>query len=409
MVKIAAHALQNAMQNLKVTPFHPRTSALMEGNQWRRWAGFTVASCYEMVPDREMLAIRNACALIDISPLFKYHVRGPDAAAFLDRLVTRDLSKMEEGHITYTPWCDSRGKVVDDGTIAKLPGGLYRLTAAESNWRWLQDNAPGLEVELEDVSESFAALALQGPTSRALLEKLTGADLSGVKYHRFTHVDLLGHPTMVSRTGYTGDLGYELWIEADRALAVWDALTSAGRAYGLHPAGIWAMDVCRIEAGLIMLDVDYTPAPRAFTDAQASSPYEIGLGWAVHLQKPRFVGKKALQREKQAGSALTLVGLEIDHLAFARAHAALGLTTPYPFIPWRAVTPLLRDGDQIGYATCGTWSPTVKKYIALGQIAPTAAEPGAVLSIELMVDRARRPFEARVVPLPFFNPARKRA
>lgn len=405
------------MLTLKITPFHARTSALMEGNQWRRWAGFTVASAYELVHDREQLAIRNACALIDVSPLFKYHVRGPDAGAFLDRLVTRDLSKMEVGHVTYTPWCDSRGKVIDDGTIAKLPDGLYRLTAAESNWRWLHDNAPGFDVEIEDVSDEIAALALQGPRSRDLLETLTGADLAGLKYHRFTHVDLLGHPTMVSRTGYTGDLGYEIWIEApratsgdrSRALEVWDALTAAGRAFGLHPAGIWAMDVCRIEAGLIMLDVDYTPAPRAFTDGQKSSPYEIGLGWAVHLQKPRFVGKKALQAEKQGGSALHLVGLEIDHLAFARAHAELGLTTPYPFVPWRAVTPLLRGGEQVGYATCGTWSPTVKRYIALGQVAPSAAEIGATLTIDLMVDRARRPFEARVVPLPFFNPARKRS
>ena len=397
------------MLTLKTTPFHPRTSALMEGNQWRRWAGFTVASAYELVPDREMLAIRNACALIDISPLFKYHVRGPDAAPFLDRLVTRDLSKMTEGQITYTPWCDSRGKVVDDGTIAKLPGGLYRLTAAESNLRWLQDNAPGFDVSIEDMSDSIAALALQGPRSRAVLEAISGADLSGVGYHRFTHIDIGGQPTMVSRTGYTGDLGYEIWMPRERSLDVWDAISEAGRAHGLHPAGIWAMDVCRIEAGLIMLDVDYTPAPKAFTEAQSSSPYEIGLGWAVHLQKPRFVGKKALLREKQAGSALSLVGLEIDHLAFSRAHAELGLTTAYPFIPWRAVTPLFRDGEQIGYATCGTWSPTIKRYIALAQVAPSAAQMGAVLTIDLLIDRGRRPFDAKVVPLPFFNPARKRA
>jgi aminomethyltransferase len=397
------------MLTLKTTPFHARTSALMQGNQWRRWAGFTVASAYELTPDREQLAIRNASALIDVSPLFKYHVRGRDALAFLNRLVTRDLSKMEVGHMAYTPWCDGRGKVVDDGTIARLGDDLFRLTAAESNWRWLQDNAPGMDVQIEEVSEQIAALALQGPTSRALLESLSGADLSQVKYHRFTHVDIAGHRTMVSRTGYTGDLGYEIWVPAERALAAWDALTEAGRAHGLHPAGIWAMDVCRIEAGLIMLDVDYTPAPRAFTDAQASSPFELGLGWAVHFKKGAFVGKKALLQERERGSALALVGLSIDHVAFDEAHQQVGLTTPYPFVPWRQIVPIFRDGQQVGYATCGTWSPTVKKYLALAQVAPAAAQTGIELSIDLMVDRTRRPFAAKVVPLPFFNPERKRA
>ncbi len=397
------------MLSLKTTPFHARTSALMQGNQWRRWAGCSVASAYELTPDREYLAIRNACVLIDVSPLFKYHVRGPDAQRFLDRLVTRDLSKMAVGHITYTPWCTSRGKVVDDGTIARLSDSLFRLTAAESNWRWLHDNAAGFQVELEDVSDELASLALQGPKSRALLERLSGADLSGVKYHRFTHVDLAGASTMVSRTGYTGDLGYEIWVPKERALATWDALTEAGQAYGLQPCGIWAMDVARIEAGLVMLDVDYTPAPRAFTDAQASSPFELGLGWAVHLGKGNFVGKKALAEEKQRGSPLAFVGLEIDHVAFDRAHDRLGLTTPYPFTPWRGIVPVHQGRDQVGYATCGTWSPTLKKYIALAQVAPAVSAPGSTLSIDLMVDRSRVPFTATVTPTPFFNPERKRA
>jgi aminomethyltransferase len=397
------------MLALKTTPFHARTSALMQGNQWRRWAGHTIASAYELTYDREHLAIRNACALIDVSPLFKYEIGGPDALAFLNRLVTRDLSKMAVGHMTYTPWCDSRGKVVDDGTIAKLAEGFYRLTAAESNLRWLHDNTPGFSVTIDDVSDRLGALSLQGPKSRALLESLTGADLSDVKYHRFTHIDLLGRPTMASRTGYTGDLGYEIWIEAERAEAVWDALLEAGRSYALQPTGMWAMDASRIEAGLIMLDVDYTPAPKALTEAQASSPFEIGLGWAVHFKKGSFVGRKALLEEKQRGSPLQLVGLEIDHVALEQAHAELGLTTAFPFVPWRAIVPIFRRGEQVGYATCGTWSPTLKKYIALAQVSPAAAEPASVLSIDLMVDRSRRSFDARVVGIPFFNPERKRA
>ncbi|HVY45503.1 MAG TPA: aminomethyltransferase family protein [Minicystis sp.] len=396
------------MLSLKTTPFHPRTSALMQGNQWRRWAGFSVASAYELTPDRELMAIRNACALIDVSPLFKYHVRGRDARRFLDRLVTRDLAKMAVGHVVYTPWCNGRGKVVDDGTISMLGEDLFRLTSAESNLRWLVDNAAGFSVEIEEVSDELGALALQGPASRRLLELLSAKELSGVGYHRFTDVEIAGARVVATRTGYTGDLGYELWIPRAAALAVWDALVEAGRAFALQPAGIWAMDVCRIEAGLIMLDVDYTPAPKAETDAQASSPFELGLGWAVHLKKPAFVGKKALAAEKQRGSPLALVGLEIDHVAFDRAHAELGLTTPLPFVPWRAVTPILHGGEQVGYATCGTWSPTVKKYVALAQVAPSAAAPGTVLSIDLMVDRRRRPFAATVAPLPFFNPERKR-
>jgi aminomethyltransferase len=397
------------MLTLKTTPFHARTNALMQGNQWRRWAGYSVASAYELTPDREEMAIRNACALIDVSPLFKYHVRGADARAFLDRLVTRDLRKMAAGHMTYTPWCNTAGKVMDDGTIAKLSETEYRLTAAESNWRWLHENAAGFSVELEEVSDDLGALSLQGPKSRALLESLTGADLSPIKYHRFTHVDLLGHSTMVSRTGYTGDLGYEIWIPKEHALAAWDAIVEAGRSFAIQPAGIWAMDACRIEAGLIMLDVDYTPAPKALTEAQASSPFELGLGWAVHFDKGNFVGKKALLAEKQRGSPLTLVGLEIDHVAYGKAHEKLGLTTPLPFIPWRAVTPVFRGREQVGYATCGTWSPTVKKYLALAQVSPAASAPGTALTIDLMVDRMREPFLAKVATIPFFNPERKRA
>lgn len=368
-----------------------------------------MASAYDLTPDREYLAIRNACALIDVSPLFKYHVLGKDAQPFLNRLVTRDLAKMAVGHMAYTPWCSSRGKVIDDGTIAKLSDTDLRLTAAESNLRWLMDNTTGFDVKIRDVSDELCALSLQGPTSRALLMRLSGADLSDLKYHRHTFIDLAGASTMVSRTGYTGDLGYEIWIPRERALAVWDALVEEGRSYGLHPCGIWGMDVARIEAGLIMLDVDYTPAPKAFTDAQASSPFELGLGWAVSLGKGPFVGKKALLEEKARGSSLSLVGLTIDHVAWESAHSRLGLTTPYPFIPWRAVVPVFQGRDQVGYATCGTWSPLLKQYIALAQVSPKLASPGNTLSIDLMVDRTRQPFTATVAPIPFFAPERKRA
>ncbi|MFO0759593.1 MAG: aminomethyltransferase family protein [Byssovorax sp.] len=397
------------MPSLLLSPLHPRTSALMQGQQWRRWAGHAVASAYEMTSDRETLAIRNACALIDISPLYKYEVRGPDALAFLDRLVTRDLSTMEPGQVRYTPWCDGRGKVVDDGTVTMLSPSHLRLTAAESNWRWLADNAAGFAVEITDASRDLAALSLQGPTSRAVLESASDASISALPYQRLGEIRLAGEPTAVTRTGYTGDLGYELWIPRARALAVWDALVHAGARHALQPAGMWALDVARIEAGLIMLDVDYTPAPRAFTADQASSPFELGLGWAVHLDKPRFVGKKALAEEKKRGPSLKLVGLQIDHVALGRAYEELGLPTPLPFVPWREVTPIFGDRAQVGYATSGTWSPVLKSYLALAQVASPWAVPGKVLHIEQMVDRRRRTFEATVSRLPFLDLPRKKA
>jgi glycine cleavage system T protein (aminomethyltransferase) len=395
---------------LKKTPFHSRTAALMQANQWRRWAGYTVASAYEMTHDREYLAIRNACVLIDVSPLCKYQISGADSLRFLNRLVTRDVSKCPIGGMVYTPWCDSAGKVIDDGTIAHLREDRYRLTSAEPNLRWLEDNALGMQVRIEDVSEQVAALALQGPRSRELLMTLTDAPLGRLKYYRFVDATIAGVPVMISRTGYTGDLGYELWLDAEPASAehVWDALIAAGRSFALQPAGIWALDVARVEAGLIMLDVDYTPANKAMIEAQTSTPLELGLEWAVNWSKGSFVGRKALLAEKERGSTTVLVGLEIDHAEFERQHHAMGLPVPYPFMAWRAVIPLHDGGQQVGYATSGVWSPTLKKYIALGHLQPQYATPGSVVTIDLDIDRFRRPFGAKVAKLPFFSPARKK-
>src|SRR5215211_5174980 len=395
---------------LKRTPFHSRTAALMQADQWRRWAGYTAASAYEMTHDREYLALRNACVLIDVSPLCKYQISGADSLRFLNRLVTRDVGKCPIGGMLYTPWCNSRGQVIDDGTIAHLGEQSYRLTSAEPNLRWLQDNAIGMQVQIEEVSEQVATLALQGPRARELLMTLTDALLTGLKYYRFVDTAIAGTPVMISRTGYTGDLGYELWLDADRAGVerVWDALVAAGRGFALQPAGIWALDVARIEAGLIMLDVDYTPANKAMIDAQASTPLELGLGWAVSWNKGNFVGRQALLAERARGSATMLVGLEIDHLEFERQHHALGLPVPYPFLAWRAVIPLHAGGEQVGYTTSGVWSPTLKKYIALGHLRPQYAAPGTLVGLELDVDRYRRPFNAKVTRLPFFNPPRKK-
>lgn len=392
------------MLRLKTTPFHARTAEIMQANQWRRWGGYSVASAYEMTHDREYLAMRNACALLDVSALYKYEVSGPDAHAFLDRLVTRNLSKMEVGGMAYTPWCDSRGKVVDDGTVARLSDQVFRLTAADPNFHWLHENTPGFDVKIRDVSEELGTLALQGPCSREVLCECFGEELRSLPFYGIVQVGEL----QISRTGYSGDLGYEIWVPAVKAVSVWDKILEVGRRYAIQPAGIWALDVARIEAGLIMLDVDYTPSPKATTPSQASTPYELGLGWAVHLQKPNFVGKKALAREKVEGSAYNLVGLEIDHEGLAEQYEALGLPVQYPHVPWRDIVPLFHGDVQVGYATCGTWSPTLKKYLALAQVHPSQAAPDNQLKVDLLVDRYRKRFTATVKKLPFFNPPRKR-
>jgi aminomethyltransferase len=393
---------------LKKTPFHSRTAALMQADQWRRWAGYSVASSYEMTHDREYLAMRNACVLIDVSPLCKYRITGVDSLKFLNRLVTRDVSKCDVGSMMYTPWCDSRGKIIDDGTIAHLTENEYRLTSAEPNQRWLEDNAIAMQVQIEEVSEQLASLSLQGPRSRELLMTLCDAPLGSLKYYQYSDTKIAGIPVTISRTGYTGDLGFELWMQADKAESVWDALVNAGRSFALQPAGIWALDVARIEAGLIMLDIDYTPANKAINESQCSTPLELGLQWAVSWKKGNFVGRKSLWEEKQRGSNTLLVGLEIDHKEFERQHHELGLPVPYPFTAWRSVVPLYVGNVQVGYATSGVWSPTLKKYIALAHLQPKYTTIGTLVTIDMNVDRYRRSFNAKVTALPFFNPPRKK-
>jgi len=391
------------------TPFHPRTSALCESMSWRDWAGYFAVSAYEASHEREYNAIRNSAALIDVSPLFKYRVSGRDATRLVDRVVTRDVPKMAVGQVSYTHWCDGDGKVIDDGTVSRLGPELYRWTAAEPNLRWILQNAHGLEVEVEDVSETLAALALQGPTSRAILQSSVDGDVAGLKYFRVMPATLRGVPVEISRTGYTGDLGYEIWVAAEQALALWDALVEAGRAYDITPAGMLALDVARIEAGLILLDVDYTSAKRALIPSQKYSPYEIGLGRLVNLKKAPYVGQQALRREAQHGAPRALVGLDVSWSDVERLYEQAGLAPQLPATASRVSVPVYRDGEQVGRASSTTWSPTLKKLIALASVRSDAAAPGSSLQIELTVDHRRCEAGARVTPLPFFDPPRKRA
>jgi aminomethyltransferase len=391
---------------LKPTPFHERTSALCASHAWRRWAGHIVASSYELSHEREYHVIRTAAALFDVSPLYKYLVRGRDAARLLDLVVTRDVLKAEVGQVLYTPWCDHAGKVIDDGTVARLDENLFRMTSAEPNLRWLEDNAVGMDLEIADVSDRIAALSLQGPAAWAILQSLGAPPL---KYFRMASASLRGIPVEISRTGYTGDLGFEIWLDPADALSVWDALIDAGRAYGIMPAGMLALDIARIEAGLMLIDVDYVPARKALIDSQLSSPFELDLAWTVNLAKDRFIGREALAAEKARGPQWQFVGIELEWNSLERLYADVGLATRLPSAAWRMSVPLYAGGEQVGYATSGGWSPLLKKYIALAHLRSPWNAPGTALEMEITVEHRRKRANATVVKKPFFDPPRKRS
>ena len=388
---------------LKTTPFHERTAALCASHAWRRWAGYVVASSYELSHEREYHSIRAAAALFDVSPLYKYAITGKDAARLLDHVVTRNIQQLGVGQVVYTPWCDAKGKVLDDGTVARLGERSFRLTAAEPNLRWLEDNARGLDVAIEDVSESLAALSLQGPASRAILG---GIDL---KYFRLAETRIASIPVAISRTGYTGDLGYEIWVEKKSALNLWDALIAAGTPHGILPAGMLALDVARLEAGLMLIDVDYVPARKALIEGQTSSPFELDLGWTVDLKKERFVGRDALAAEAARDPLWRFAGVEIDWDSLERLYAEVGLATRLPPQAWRMSVPIYSGAEQAGYATSGGWSPLLKKYIALAHLRAPYFAQGTELEMEITVEHQRKRALARVVKKPFLDPDRKRA
>ena len=394
--------------SLKTTPFHARTAPLMLGQAWRRWSGYAVASTYDWLHDREYAAIRNAAALFDVSPLHKYRVEGRDAGRLLDRMVTRNVLKMQVGQVGYTTWCDGHGKVIDDGTVSRLGEQLYRLTSAEPTFRFLHQNAVGLEVQIEETTEQLGALALQGPLSRAVLNQVAEKSLETLKYFRIAPNRIAGVDVEISRTGYTGDLGFELWVPAEKALPVWDALLQTGFNYGLTPAGIWALDVSRIEAGLVMADVDYHSAHRAMIEEQKSSPFELSLDWTVSLDKEAFNGKRALKAEKARGPAWRFVGIEVDWNSFEALFKAHSLSAALPMVPWRSSTPIYRGGEQIGYASSGVWSPLLKKYIAVAHIRAPHFAPDTAVEMEVTVEHQRKRAAAWVRKLPFFDPERKK-
>lgn len=391
------------------TAFHERTFKLCESLSYREWSGYYAVSVYETHHEHEYNAIRNASALIDISPLFKYLVKGRDATKFVNRVIARNIDKVSVGQVIYCCWCDEHGKVIDDGTITRLEENAYRWTAADPNLRWFRQNALGLDLSIDDITEEVAALALQGPTSGRLLQQIAYADIGQLKYFRMTQGTIAGVRVEISRTGYTGDLGYEIWMPWKNAVRVWDEMMAAGKAFDIQPAGMLALDIARIEAGLILTDVDYFSSKKAFIESQKYSPYEIGLGRLVDFKKDHFVGRAALIKERKEGASRSLVGLEINWDELEQHYDAIGMPPQVPSIASRVPVPVYRGSQQVGRATSTTWSPVLKKMIALASVSTKHASASTKLQMEMTVEAVRHKISATIVPLPFLNPLRKTA
>ncbi len=386
---------------------HDRTFALCQSLNYREWSGFYAVSVYETHHEHEYNAIRNAAALIDVTPLYKYMISGPDATRFVNRVIARDINKVAVDQVIYCCWCDEEGKIVDDGTITRLEEGRYRWTAADPNLRWFRRNAIGLDVQIEDITEQIAALALQGPTSGKLLKSIAEADIENLKYFRKTSGKIGGVEVDISRTGYTGDLGYEIWIPWQKAVKVWDTLMDAGKRFDIHPTGMLALDVARIEAGLILADVDYISSKKALIPSQKYSPAEVGLEKLIHFEKENFIGREALLAEQKAGPKRKLMGLEIDWNEFETLFDRMGLAPQTPATASRAHVPVYKGREQVGKATSTTWSPLLKQLIALASVDSQHAVAGSRLQVEMTVEAVRHKVAATVRKLPFFNPPRK--
>ena len=391
------------------TALHERTFPLCHSLNYREWSGYYTVSVYEVHHEHEYNAIRNACAMIDISPLYKYLITGKDATKLVNRVITRDINKVKVGQVIYCCWCDEDGKVIDDGTISRLEENVYRWTAADPSLRWFKQNGLNMDVQIEDISEKVAALALQGPTSGKLLKVAAEADIANLKYFRVTRGKINGVPVDISRTGYTGDLGYEIWAPWNDAVKVWDALMAKGKQFDIHAAGMLALDVARVEAGLLLIEVDYSSSKKALIPSQKFSPYELGFGKMVHLDKENFVGKAALQRDEKNGVPRQLVGLEVDWVEVEEQHDKYGLTPAAPSQASRVAVPIYSGDKHIGKATTTTFSPLLKKLIALASVDTAYSTPGTKLQMELTIEAQRLKTTATVVKLPFFNPARKTA
>ncbi len=375
---------------------------------WTVWSGYYAVQSYLLQHEQEYFAIRTAAGLLDVSPLCKYRVHGPDSTAFLSRVMVRDIVRLPVGRVAYTCWCDHNGHVIGDGTVLRQQETTYLVTSTDPSYAWFCRHQRGLAVQVNDVTDDLAALALQGPVSREVLLDAGAREIEKLAYYHAVRTSLAGKSIWVSRTGYTGDLGYEIWIPVEHALTVWDALVVSGENYALRPAGLSALDMCRVEAGLLLQHVDYHNALHALVNSRKSTPFELGLGWMVNLDRAPFIGQAALHGLVQPD--VKLVGLDIDWSETEALYRQCGLPPALPTRAWRTSVPVYRDRArrrQIGYATSGTWSPVLKKNIALATVMTQHAAGQA--QIELTVEHVRHAVTARIVPHRFFNPPRKTA
>ncbi len=384
-------------QPLLKSPFHERARALSQVDSFIPWAGYTTVDVFTTM-EQEYFAIRNATTLYDLTPMVKYRVAGPDALPYLNRLVTRDVAKLKPNRVAYCVWCNDAGHLIDDGTIFRLGEGEYRICTAERQIDWLLDSAIGFDVEISEVTEQIAALAVQGPTSCAVLKAVGLRGVEKLKPFEIGYFTLGPAQVMVSRTGFTGDLGYELWMEPDAAEAVWDALMAAGRSRGIRAIGSQALNVARIEAGFLLPNVDFVSAEHTLRTGRDRSPLELGLGWLVDFNKGHFTGRRALRNEMIQGPRRQLVGLDIA--GNKPAHNALLYTD---------------DGGkrEIGSVTSAIWSPTCKRNIALAIVDAPYFQLGSTVWADIYLNRElmweRRMSRAQVVERPFFTPERRRA
>jgi aminomethyltransferase len=409
----------------KLTPLHERTAKLCESYIWVHWAGYVLPGVYIDSVQDESIIIRETAALIDVSPFQKYYFKGPDAKQVLNRVFTRNIDSVEIDHGIYVPWCDPDGKVRQDGTVFRLAEDYYLVCATEPDLPWFQNAAVGYDVEIQDKSAAEAVIALQGPNSYRVLQEVTSTDCSQLKYFGLTRSQIAGHPCLISRTGYGGDLGYELWVAAEDAIQIWDTLLANGDQYQLKPCGLLALDVARVEAGYLLPSPsqrtplmgalmgygDYVRTPDADTQAQKVTPFEIDMGWAVDLKKTDFIGREALLAEQSQGGKWQFIGVEIEREPFEALYTSVGLVPDYPPKVSGWIIPLYagEGGRQVGHVTSRVWSKYLNSYIALGFVEPQFGMIGTELMMECTVLYERRMTPVKVASTPFFNSPRLRA
>lgn len=393
------------------TPFHPRTSQKNVTPWWYGWNGYLVPDVYTD-PVAELRAIRTTAAVIDMSPLPKYEATGPDSPAFVDWLITRDAKQLPIGNLLYTPLCNVAGNMVSDGIVLRLDETVFRLTL-DSCYQWLTQQASSYEVQIEDIIGRYGLLALQGPSSRAILADAIGQSWDELAFMRCRSTRIGKARVDLARTGFTGELGYELWVRAEDAPGLWDAIFQAGEAYGLLPAGEYAIDMARVEAGLIVITADYTGCGPDTRSAEVplpvehpASPYELGLGHLIDFSKPAFIGKEALMVAREREPEKRLVGLEFDWAQVAAHYIARGLPPEVSSRVRWDVLPVQSDGHEIGWATSVTWSPTINKLIGFGRVASGVAGPGAHFTVRWPVGDDAVPVNAKTVTLPFVRHTR---